>query len=194
MLAAITWAADPGLVVLATHRLLHGLDGALTLEDVETRWSRTFHVEYFPVWDNAPAEQIDALMQQLASSGRSGPTFGVLGFGQLDLFGVLALRGELPQDVAPIERLDVRILHNRLIDPLIAESQKARDEVLGFTRDPHAAFAAVRSGQASASFFLNPTPVDGVLAVADDHDRMPEKSTYFYPKPPAGIVMRDLSA
>jgi uncharacterized protein (DUF1015 family) len=52
----------------------------------------------------------------------------------------------------------------------------------------------VREGQASAAVFLNPTPVDGVLAVADAHDRMPEKSTYFYPKPPAGLVMRDLSS
>jgi len=33
----------------------------------------------------------------------------------------------------------------------------------------------------------------GVLAVADASDRMPEKSTYFHPKPPAGLVMRDLN-
>jgi uncharacterized protein (DUF1015 family) len=65
---------------------------------------------------------------------------------------------------------------------------------LTFTRDAYAAVGAVREHQASAAFFLNPTPVDGVLAVADAHDRMPEKSTYFYPKPPAGLVMRDLSA
>ena len=38
------------------------------------------------------------------------------------------------------------------------------------------------------------TPVTGVLAVADAQDRMPEKSTYFYPKPPAGLVLRDLDA
>jgi len=195
MLAAITWAADPGLVVLPTHRLLHGLDDSHSLEDLEARWSGAFHVEYFPVWENAPPEQIEALMQQLASSGRSGPTFGVLGFGQLDLFGVLAQRGGAPpEDAAAIDRLDVHILHSRLIDPLIAESGRPRAEVLAFTRDPNEAFAAVREGQASASFFLNATPVDGVLAVADAHERMPEKSTYFYPKPPAGIVMRDLSA
>ena len=50
----------------------------------------------------------------------------------------------------------------------------------------------MRHGDSAAAFFLNPTPIDGVLAVADAGDRMPEKSTYFYPKPPAGLVMRAL--
>jgi uncharacterized protein (DUF1015 family) len=50
----------------------------------------------------------------------------------------------------------------------------------------------VRQGRASVAFFLNPTPVESVLAVADAGDLMPEKSTYFFPKPPAGLVMRNL--
>jgi len=66
--------------------------------------------------------------------------------------------------------------------------------VLLYTRSPHEAFAEVRAGRASVAFFLNPTPVQRVVAVADAGDLMPEKSTYFYPKPPAGLVMRDLSA
>jgi uncharacterized protein (DUF1015 family) len=139
-------------------------------------------------------------MEQVASTGRNGPAFGLLGLGQLDLFGLLELRGRKPPDGRlPAERseawkkLDVSLLHTLLIDPLIAESGRARDEVLSFTRDAHQAFSAVRSGDTSAAFFLNPTPIEGVLAVADAGDRMPEKSTYFYPKPPAGLVMRDLN-
>jgi uncharacterized protein (DUF1015 family) len=81
-----------------------------------------------------------------------------------------------------------------LIDPLLAESRRPREEALRYTRDPHEAVARVRQGRASAAFFVNPTPVQSVLAVAEAGDRMPEKSTYFYPKPPAGMVMRDLSA
>jgi uncharacterized protein (DUF1015 family) len=66
--------------------------------------------------------------------------------------------------------------------------------VLTYVRDPQEAVQAVRQGRASAAFFLNPTPVNGVLAVAAAQDRMPEKSTYFHPKPPAGLVMRDLDS
>ncbi len=201
ILGVLTWAQDPGLLVLPTHRLLKGLPADLSMEEAETRWSDVFHTEYFPVWDNPPPEQVDALMQQLASSGRSSSTFGLLGLGQLDLFGLLELRNrKAPDDRLPPERseawksLDVSLLHTLLVDPLVKEADKPRSEVLSFTRDPHEAFEAVRSKQADAAFFLNATPVEGVLNVSDAGDRMPEKSTYFYPKPPAGVVMRSLDA
>jgi uncharacterized protein (DUF1015 family) len=200
VLATVTWADDPGLLALPTHRLLAGLDPDLTLEEAETRWSDAFHVEYYPVWEAAPAEQIDALIQQLASSGRAAPSFGVYGLGQLDLFGILELRGRKPPlGALPSERsdawksLDVSLLHTLLVDPLVAATGRPRESALNYTRDAHEAFAAVREGRASVAFFLNPTPVSGVLAVADAIDRMPEKSTYFHPKPPAGLVMRDLN-
>jgi uncharacterized protein (DUF1015 family) len=83
-------------------------------------------------------------------------------------------------------------LHALLVDPLVAETGRPREQVLGYTRYAQQAIAAVRDGQAALAFFLNGTPVAGVLAVADARDRMPEKSTYFHPKPPAGVVMRDL--
>jgi uncharacterized protein (DUF1015 family) len=199
ILATITWADDPGLLALPTHRLLSGLDPSRTMEEAETRWGEIFHVEYYPVWENAPAEQIDAFIQQLASSGRAGPSFGVFGLGQPDLFGILELRGrKAPPNALPEGRseawksLDVSLLHTLLIDPLIAETGKPREEVLRYTRDAHEAVAEVRQGRASVAFFLNPTPVQGVIAVADAGDLMPEKSTYFFPKPPAGLVMREL--
>ena len=198
-LASVTWAEDPGLIALPTHRLLRGLDPLLTLEEVEARWSEVFHGEYYPIWEGAPAEQIDALIQQLASSGRSAPSFGLYGLGQLDLFGVLEVRGrKAPDSFLPAGRseawksLDVSLLHSMLVDPLVAATGRPRDEVLSYVRDPQLAVRAVRDGQASVAFLMNPTPISGVLAVADAHDRMPEKSTYFHPKPPAGLVMRDL--
>jgi uncharacterized protein (DUF1015 family) len=200
-LAAVTWAGDAGLLLLSTHRLLSSLDPALTMEEVETRWSEFFHVEYYPVWDDAPDDQIDALMQQLASSGKAGPSFGIYGLGHLDLFGILELRGRKPpRDLLQAERsdawksLDVTLLHALAVDPLVEETGRPREEVLHYTRSPYAAIAEVRAGRASVAFFLNPTPVSSVLKVADARDLMPEKSTYFYPKLPSGLVLRDLTS
>ena len=199
IMATLSWADDPGVIALPTHRLLQGLDPELTLEEAETRWSDAFHVEYYPVWEDAPVEQIDALVQQLASSGRACPSFGVYGLGHTDLFGILELRGRKPPPGAlPAERsdawkaLDVALLHELIVDPLVAETGRPREQVLRYTRSPVEAISDVREGRASVAFFLNPTPVHAVLAVADAGDLMPEKSTYFYPKPPAGLVMRDL--
>ena len=131
----------------------------------------------------------------------AAPSFGLYGLGHLDLFGLLEVRGRKPPDqLLPADRseawksLDVSLLHALLVDPLVAETGRAREAVLSYTRDPHEAVLAVRHGRASVALFLNPTPVSGVLAVADANDRMPEKSTYFHPKPPAGLVMRDLDA
>ena len=201
VLAAITSADDPGLIALPTHRLLRGIDPELTLEEAEMRWGEVFHVEYYPVWEDVPPDQIDAFIQQLASSGKVAPSFGVYGLGQPDLFGILEVRGRKPPPNAlPTDRseawksLDVSLLHTLLIDPLIQETGRPREDVLGFTRSALEAVAEVRAGRASVAFFLNPTPVEGVMAVADAGDLMPEKSTYFYPKPPAGLVMRELDA
>ena len=48
------------------------------------------------------------------------------------------------------------------------------------------------AGACSAAFLLNPTRVEQVVAVAEAGDRMPEKSTYFYPKPVTGLVLNPL--
>ena len=50
----------------------------------------------------------------------------------------------------------------------------------------------VRSGTADLAVLVNPTRVDQVAAVALAGERMPEKSTYFYPKAPTGLVLRPL--
>jgi uncharacterized protein (DUF1015 family) len=199
-LAVITWANDPGLVVFPTHRIVRGLPANLTMEELEARWSGAFHAEYYPVWENAPAEQIEALIRRLETQRGSGPTFGVLG-PEPDTYAVLQVRGGKPPESAlPADRsnawraLDVALIHALLLDPLIGEIGTPREEALTYTRDPHEAIAAVRGDSSTMAVFLNPTPVEQVLAVADARDRMPEKSTYFYPKTPTGLVIRVCSS
>jgi uncharacterized protein (DUF1015 family) len=60
---------------------------------------------------------------------------------------------------------------------------------VAYTADPRAAFDAVRSGSAAAAVLVNPTKIEQVLAVADAGDVMPQKSTYFAPKVPSGLVL-----
>ncbi|MDQ3854802.1 MAG: hypothetical protein M3281_00230, partial [Chloroflexota bacterium] len=63
-----------------------------------------------------------------------------------------------------------------------------------YLRDVPLAFGQVREGGAQLAVFVRPTAVAQLRAVADSHDKMPQKSTYFYPKFPAGLVINRLSA
>jgi hypothetical protein len=61
---------------------------------------------------------------------------------------------------------------------------------LAFRHDAVAAEEMVRSGQAAAAFFLPPTRVEVIRRVIADGETLPEKSTYFWPKPLTGLVVR----
>jgi uncharacterized protein (DUF1015 family) len=61
-----------------------------------------------------------------------------------------------------------------------------------FTEDAGEALAAVRSGRVPLAFLVNATRVEQIVAVADAGDRMPQKSTYFYPKLGTGLVINCL--
>ncbi len=83
-----------------------------------------------------------------------------------------------------IHRLDgpppvVRALHEEILG----------DDELRFVADAAAADASVRSGEAVAAWFLPPTTPERIRSVAQAGERLPQKSTYFWPKPRTGMVM-----
>jgi uncharacterized protein (DUF1015 family) len=83
----------------------------------------------------------------------------------------------------------VTILHHALLSSLgFSETL----ENIDYTEEHSHAAEAVESGKWDAAFLLNPTPVEQVIAVAGGHDRMPRKSTFFYPKLGTGIVLLPL--
>jgi uncharacterized protein (DUF1015 family) len=67
----------------------------------------------------------------------------------------------------------------------------AQDD-LAFTPDPEAVRTEVEAGHAAAGFLIPPVDVGRVWELAARGGRMPEKSTYFFPKPRDGIVIRAL--
>src|SRR5207247_9693948 len=146
--------ADPGLVVLPTHRLLRA---------------------GVAVTGGEPAESLDETLAALrgrvaAGSYRDGR------------FQVLPLDGE----VAAME------LHRQVIDNIMG--RRSPEEVLAYTRDPEEAVRWVDSGDGVAAFFLDAPDLAAVLKVARAGKTMPQKTTYFHPKPPSGMVFHRLDA
>ncbi|MFA5098549.1 MAG: hypothetical protein WC490_08035, partial [Candidatus Margulisiibacteriota bacterium] len=87
--------------------------------------------------------------------------------------------------------LDVAILHSLLLDDVLEKYKGNIDHAaVSYTHDEKEAIAGVRKGKYKCSFLLNPTKVSQIMEIADKGGRMPQKSTFFYPKPCSGLILR----
>jgi uncharacterized protein (DUF1015 family) len=92
-------------------------------------------------------------------------------------FQLLPLEGEM----AVVE------LHAQVIDNILGKRKP--EEFLLYTRDPEEAVRWVDEGVGSAAFFLDAPDLRRVLKLAQEGKTLPQKSTYFHPKPPSGMVL-----
>ena len=95
-------------------------------------------------------------------------------------FQVLDLEGE----VAVVE------LHRQVIDNLLGKRNP--EDYLLYTRDPHEAVRWVDEGVGVSAFLLGRPDLRAVLKLAQEGKTLPQKSTYFHPKPPSGMVFHRL--
>jgi uncharacterized protein (DUF1015 family) len=77
-------------------------------------------------------------------------------------------------------------LHRQVIDNILGK--RSPEEFLEYTRDPEEAVRRVDEGAAAAAFFLDTPDLAAVLRVARAGETLPQKTTYFYPKPPSGML------
>ncbi len=184
VLVTLVSMSDPGLVILPTHRLIHSygrLNGRQALERAE---------EYFDVM---PVTDRAAMERALAQARPEQPRFGFYD-GQ---YTVLTLRdpdvlARLLPDRAPDWRmLDVTVLHELFIERVLGIDKGAveRKENIDYLRDPGPGYAAVAEGRAAFLLVMNPTRIEQVRACTEASERMPQKSTDFYPKVISGLVM-----
>ena len=91
--------------------------------------------------------------------------------------------------------LDVTVLHSLILEKAfgITATDLANQTKLAYTRDIAESIDGVRSGRYSCSFVLNPTRVEQIRDVAEAGEKMPQKSTYFYPKMITGLVFINFS-
>ncbi len=206
---------DPGLVALPTHRLVRGVTG-LDKKRLVEQLKESFDVEKYPLAKDR--NNFQEFLRLLAKKGQvchhdglnSAATetkgtvphrhvFGLYtGEDQLYLLSLSnekALYRMMPQDKSPAwQGLDVSVLHTLIIEKYlgICGELRAKAEHITYTREEEGALAAVDTGQYQLAFFLNPTLVEEVTAVAAGGEKMPQKSTFFYPKLITGLVINQL--
>jgi len=185
VMATLVDMSDPGLVVLPTHRTVANLT-PFNAHHFRNELAKTFAVEPQPSLDKLSAAMKGG--KHLIGM-RDANEFALLRPKNLD-----ALRPLFASKPPLWHTLDVAILHVGILEALLGidEARLREESNVTYWREPDKAAALVQSGQAQLAFFLNPTDVQDVKAIADARSRMPQKSTDFYPKLLSGIVINDL--
>ena len=191
MMLFLETTAEP-LTVLPTHRVVRGLGET----GVEALWAGLG--DLFDVERIAASAELEARFGTAAAATAGGN--GRFGLWTRDGGAVLVARrdafaADLPPGSDALRRLDVVLLQVALdrlcgIDP---EATAAGGRV-AYTKAAAEAIGWVDRAEdgSDAAFLLEPTPVAEITAVALAGDVMPQKSTYFYPKPVTGLVINPL--
>jgi uncharacterized protein (DUF1015 family) len=179
---------DPGLVILPTHRLIHSVkdfNGAHLVENLR---------QGFDVESLKTAKELFARMEK----GRTAHVFGLRAIGTSEPYYLLRLKDlSVMEKIAPADlsseskALDVVILHTLILEKLLGIDAKALEAETNclYARDAGKALERVGDGTVQAAFLLNATRVEQVRAVAEQGERMPQKSTDFYPKLLTGLLL-----
>ena len=173
---------NEGLVILPTHRLIRDMeiDKAKLLSDL----SADFEIEEYPNVKLAPS-----VLSRYTDRKAYGLYMGGEGF------TLLLYKGQLPQvDDGGLSALDVSVLHDRILEEKLGidKENMARQLNLRYTRHISEAVESVKSGESAAAFILNPTKIGEIKSVSLSGGKMPQKSTYFYPKLKTGLVMNTI--
>jgi uncharacterized protein (DUF1015 family) len=182
---------DEGLTIFPTHRLCRGIEG-FELESFLGRARQAFAVE--PLDASGPSAAVQALADVLSEKGEDAVAFVVcVGWDKLYL---LTLTDTGPVDALSdpslpeaYRRLDVHVLHTFLIDHCLGIPKERYYEHISYTRDASEVVESVAAGKAQVGFLMNPTRMSQVEEVTRLGLRMPQKSTYFYPKLLTGLVL-----
>ncbi|HAG09670.1 MAG TPA: DUF1015 domain-containing protein [Desulfotomaculum sp.] len=197
---------DPGLVILPTHRLIKSL-GRLDINNLLELLAEYFIIEEFPLTPNYEnlnqfsktlTEHSDSA-EGLANSTpvRKRHAFGLY-CGNHKLY-LLILKDKknvsllMPKDKSITwQNLDVAILHYLVLENLLKVKNLSTGECTGYTSNTREALMAVDRKEYQLAFLLNPTLVSEVITIAKNREKMPQKSTFFYPKLITGLVISKL--
>ena len=177
-----------GLTVLPTHRVIHNVKG-FDVKSFFEKLNRDFDIEKLP---SPNGSRNDSAEQTMISRMKNadGQVLGLYsGNGNYSL-----LTYKPKAETSVLEKLDVGVLHGRLLEPMLGIGAKelAAQSNVTYTIDVAEGAARVDSGSSQLAFFLNSTPVEQMRDVAEAGLTMPQKSTYFYPKLISGMVINPL--
>ena len=177
---------DEGLIVLPTHRLLKKIE--LT-DDTLQKFKKFFTVSKL----DSKAEALRSFLESQKTKHAFCVYDRKLSYGLLLKNEKAAFQFMNTAWSDEYRSLDVTILRDVIFKAIMKTGELKIDKEILYVRWLENAFEKVREGEAKLAFLVNPTTPEMVLKIAQNHERMPEKSTDFYPKMVSGFTMMDLS-
>jgi uncharacterized protein (DUF1015 family) len=191
---------NEGLIVLATHRAVMGLDNfdsAGLLEELKEE----FQISEFKFNNDSEKQQAKqkTLSGMKEAFEKDIAAFGIYPGG--DSFYLAELKDRSAMDEMVKDKstawksLDVAVLHKLILEKHLGldEKQLAAGKNVKYIKDTSTAIddliSEVDNKQKQAAFFMNPPKLERIEEVADEGEKMPQKSTYFYPKLYTGFTI-----
>ncbi|PKM62938.1 MAG: DUF1015 domain-containing protein [Firmicutes bacterium HGW-Firmicutes-21] len=178
---------DEGLVIFPTHRVVTGLE--VNRAELLDKISDNFDIKEYP--DITKAEDI-------LSEYTSRHAFAMYDGGEG--FTLLAAKPQVDDIIfegrsKAYSSLDVTVLHSLILEKgLGIDKENMANQVnLRYTRTSEEAVERVKKGECVLAFIINPTRIHEIKNVSLEGDKMPQKSTYFYPKLKTGLVINQLN-
>jgi uncharacterized protein (DUF1015 family) len=189
--------SDPGLQVFPTHRVVHDVAGFdLAAFKAKIAAAPGFTIEAVPGLDARDGLKLRAY---LAQAGLHMPSFLLLAPSDaqahlVQFAGDVTHAGFDVHTPREVRELDVAILHELILDHMLGIDRAAQEAKtnLRYMKKLDEALAAADDPANQAVFLMNPTPVAQVHAVCRSGGKMPQKSTFFYPKILTGLVINPL--
>jgi len=176
-----------GLLILPTHRGIKGKNP--DIEDFLKSVKEDFDYK---------ETDFDDLLKENKKSGESSVSFGFAhNSGRCFILSFKNAADNKNNDKPggnPLRKLDVSILQEYILKKALNITQEEIDtqKYLVYEKDAKKALEKVKKGDLDAVFFMNPTKIEDVVKIASLNLRMPQKSTYFYPKIISGLVINPL--
>ncbi len=195
--------SQKGLIVLATHRLVGNLEN-FCYEKLIAELKENFELTEYKF--DSPKTKMDARQQMLAQmKSEHENNKNALGiYVSNNAFYVAVLKDKQVMDLVVPDmstawrELDIAILHKLILEQILGidEERLVKGENLEYVKDtPNAideSISQVDAGHKQAAFFMNPVKMQQLKLVTDASERMPQKSTYFYPKIYTGLTIQKL--
>ncbi len=178
---------DDGLVILPTHRLLRRFE--LTIETLEAL------ATFFDISELAPkVHDIEKFLREHKAEHAFCIYDGTKAYALLlkDVDKVCEIVN--PSGSSKVPLLDVVILKEVVFKTMMKTGELKIDEDILYERSMRVAMDKIDNGEAKLAFLVNAISPEIVWQVAQKRERLPEKSTDFYPKPASGLMMMDISA